>query len=131
MRGNVVADVYADGADLLFAHPDAGVFRYPVGPDTQSQQYSHYCCFQFPYIFAHAKTVLFEAKDGVADKLSRTMVCNASASIGMKNSYPMSSQRLWRHSYVLPSPEPSYGENRRVLQKQQYVANSALRSGPR
>ena len=131
MRGNVVADVYAYGANLLSADPDTGMFRYPVGPDIQRQQYTHYCRFQFPYILAHAKTDLSEVKDWIADKLSRTMVRNAAAPIGMKNSYSISSQHLWRHSYVLRSPEPSYGENRRVLQKQQYVASSALRSGLR
>lgn len=131
MRSNLVADVYAYGANLLVTHPDTGIFRYPVGPDTQRQQYTYYCCFQFIYVFAHAKAVLFEVEDGVADKLSWTMVCNASAPIGMKDSYSISSQCVCRHSYVLPSSEPSYGENRRVLQKQQYVANSALRSGLR
>jgi len=118
VRRNVVADVYAYGANFLFTHPDTGVFRYPVTLDTESQQQVDYGCLQFPDIFAHAKTVFFEVKDGIAYKLSRTVTGNTSAPIGMKNGYSLSSQCLRRHNYVLSSPEPSYGEDRPVLQEQ-------------
>jgi hypothetical protein len=89
-----------------------------VALDTQSLQRLGDGCFQFPDIFAHAKTVLSKVEDGIADKLSRTVVRNVSASIGAKNGYSISSECLLRNTYVLTSPEPPDGENRRVLQEQ-------------
>jgi hypothetical protein len=129
MRGNVVADVDAYGADFPFTHPDTGVFRYPVALDTQKQQQFDYGFLQFPYVFARAKMVLFKTEDGVADKLSRTMTGNTAPPVGVENGYSLFSERLRRDGHILFSPEPPYGENRRVLQEQQYIANSALRPG--
>jgi hypothetical protein len=129
MRGNVVADVDAYGADFPFTHPDTGVFRYSVAMDTQKQQQLDYGFLQFPYVFARAKTVLFEVNDGVADELSRTMTGNTAPPVGAENSYSLFSERLHRDGHIVFSSEPSYGEDRRVLQKQQYIANSALRPG--
>jgi len=110
--------MYTYGADFLFTHPNTGVFRHTVARDTQSQQQPDYGCFQVPDVFARAKTVLPKVKDGIAYKLSRAVTGDTSASIGMKNGYSISSQCLPRHNYVLSSPEPSYGEDRRVLQEQ-------------
>ena len=128
MGSDVVADMYAYGADFSSARPDTRVACQPVTLDTQSQQRLDDSLLQFPDIFTHTKTVFSKVKDGIAYKLSRTMIGNTSPAIGAKNGDSFPSQYLRWNKYILSPLEPPYGENRWVLQEKYYVTNLALSS---
>ena len=83
MHGYPTLHVDTDGCNLVFADPDAGFIISPDPRDAEADQGVNQDFFQLPEVLSEVCAVSREVHDGITDNLTRAVVGDISAAIGV------------------------------------------------
>jgi hypothetical protein len=127
--GYSARDVDADRGDLPLIDPDAGVVRAIIRSAAGVEALLCQCGDERLLERADVGDDVIDADDRVPDQLTRAVVGDLAAAVGLDDLDPLHLVPLLAHRQVASGRAPAAGQHRPVLQQQHHVGNKTLLAG--